>query len=493
MPAMKLLQRLAVALALFLLVSVALSDEGTVKVPAPKVDKPPVPPTVKVEKGLFQATVSLKGVFTAAQMTEVVLRPEAWAQMPGQGFSVLTAVEPGTRVKKGDVLVTLQMDKIDRAIRDVEAEQQLAQVAIRLAEEELPVLEKSTPVEIATAERNKRQADEDLKKFLEVDRPLAEATAENGTKNAQHFLDYAKEELKQLQKMYRNKDLTEETEEIILKRQRHQVEMSEFSLKTATIKRDQVLKVDMPRQEQTSRDNVVKQTLALEKARGTLPLTLNQKHLALEKLKYDADKAAERLQHLKKDREAMTVKAPTDGIVYHGRCVNGQWNSATVTPRLQRGGVLMPEDAFMTVVSSRPLLVQAVAEEKDLHWLKSGMKAKVVPTGYPDVRLPVELASLGLVLQSPGNYGAIFKVDAASIPENVMPGMACTVKVVAYRNETALSLPSSAVFSDDDEDHYVYRTGGGDKVVVKVGKTAGDRTEILDGLKEGDEVRTSKP
>jgi HlyD family secretion protein len=485
---MILLQRLAAALALCLLVSVALSDESIVK---PKADKPAGAATVKVEKGLFQVTVNLKGVFTAAQMTEVVLRPEAWAQMPGQGFNVLTAAEPGTRVKKGDVIATMQTDKIDRAIRDLETEQQLAQVAIRLAEEELPVLEKSTPVEIATAERTKRQADEDLKKFLEVDRPLAEATAENSAKNAQHFLDYAKEELKQLQKMYRNKDLTEETEEIILKRQRHQVEMAEFSLKTATIKRDQVLKVDLPRLEQTSRDNVTKQTLALEKARGALPLTLNQKHLALEKLKYDSDKAVERLQHLKKDREAMSVRAPADGVVYHGRSVNGQWNSAAVTPRLQRGGVLMPEEVFMTLVSARPLLVQAVAEEKDLHWLKTGMKARAVPAGYPDLRLPVELTSLALVPQAAGSFGAVFKVDAASIPENVMPGMACTVKVVAYRNEAALTLPSSAVFSDDDEEHYVYR--GGDKVVVKVGKSYGDRAEILDGLKEGDEVRTTKP
>src|SRR5262249_13199319 len=244
-------------------------------------------------------------------------------------------------------------------------------------------------------------------------------------------------------------------------------------------------------QEQTSRDNITKQTLALEKARGTLPLTLSQKHLALEKLKYDSDKAVERLTHLKKDREAMTVKAPADGGGYHGRCVNGQWNSATVTPKLQRGGVLMPEEVFMTVVAARPLLVQAVAEEKDLHWLKSGMKARAVPGGYPDLRLPVELTSLALVPQSAGNFAAVFKVDAANVPENVMPGMACTVKVVAYRNEAALTLPASAVFSDDDEEHYVYR--GGDKVIVKVGKTAGDRTEILDGLKEGDEVRTSKP
>jgi multidrug efflux pump subunit AcrA (membrane-fusion protein) len=487
------LKRLAAALILFLLVSVALSDEGTVKSPPPKADKPAGAGTAKVDKGLFQATVTLKGIFTATQMSEVVLRPEAWAQMPGQGFNVLTAVEPGTKVKKGDVIVTLQTDKIDRAIRDLEAEQQLVQVAIRLAEEELPVLEKSTPVDIAAAERSKRQADEDLKKFLEVDRPLAEATAENAAKNAQHFLDYAKEELKQLQKMYRSKDLTEETEEIILKRQRHQVEMAEFTLKSATIKRDQALKVELPRQEQTNRDNATKQTLGLEKASATLPLTLKQKHLALDKLRYDSDKAAERLQHLKKDREAMAVRAPADGIVYHGRCLNGQWNPAAVTSRLQRGGVLMPEEVFMTVVSARPVTVQAVAEEKDLHWLKEGIKGKAIPSGYPELRLPVELTSLALVPQAPGSFAMTFKVEAASIPESVMPGMACAVKVVAYRKENALTLPSSAVFSDDDEEHYVYRAGSTDKVVVKVGKTSGDRSEILDGLKEGDEVRTSKP
>src|SRR5262249_59492993 len=122
-------------------------------------------------------------------------------------YTRLPDSDPGTRVRMGELIAPMHQDKINLAIRDLETEQHIAQVAIRLAEEELPVLEKSTPVEIATAERNKKQADEDLKKFLEVDRPLAEATAENSAKNAQHFLDYAKEELKQLQKMYRNKDL----------------------------------------------------------------------------------------------------------------------------------------------------------------------------------------------------------------------------------------------------------------------------------------------
>jgi multidrug efflux pump subunit AcrA (membrane-fusion protein) len=490
---MKFPNRFAAALALpaLLLTVTAVLPDDPKPAPGAKAAKAPAGATVKVERGPFKATVSLKGVFAASEMAEVVLRPEAWGSTGG-GFVIVSAVEPGTAVKKGDVLVTLQTDKIDRAIRELEAEQQVGQVALRLAEEELPVLEKSTPLEMASAERLKKQADEDLKKFLETDRPLAEAVANNMVRNSEFFLLYAKEELKQLQKMYRNKDLTEETEEIILKRQRHQVEMSEFSLKTATIKRDQTLKIDLPRQEQSARDNAVKQTLALEKARSALPLTLSQKRLALAKLKYEHDKGAERLANLKKDRELMPVRSPADGIVYHGKCVNGVWNSATVTPKLQRGGSLSADEVFMTVVTARPMVVDANVDEKDLHWLKSGARGTAVPAGFPDLRLPVELAHLSAVPQSAGSFAAVFKVDAAKVPAAVVPGMACAVKVVAYRNDGALTLPSSAVFCDDDEEHHVYRPGG-DKVPVQVGKTSGDRTEILGGIKEGDEVLASRP
>jgi multidrug efflux pump subunit AcrA (membrane-fusion protein) len=485
-------KRLAAALALLslLLVVAALpSGDGPKAPPDAKTAKTGAGPTVKVEKGPFRATVTLKGTFAPSEMAEVVLRPEAWTT---GGLVVVTAVEPGTAVKKGDVLVTLQTDKIDRAIRELEAEQQMGQLALRLAEEELPVLEKSTPLDLAAAERGKRQADEDLKKFLEVDRPLAEAIANNMVKNSEYFLMYAKEELKQLQKMYRNKDLTEETEEIILKRQRHQVESAEFGLRTATTKRDQTLKVDLPRQEQSDRDAAAKQGLSLEKAKSSLPLTLSQKRLAAAKLRYEHDKGNERLANLKKDREGMTVRSPADGVLYHGKCVHGAWNSATVTPKLQRSGTLTADEVFMTVVKTRPLVVEATVDEKDLHWVKTGMKGTAVPAGFPDLRLPVELAHLSAVPQSAGSFAAVFKVDAARAPEAIVPGMACTVKLVAYRNDTALTLPSSAVFSDDDEEHHVYRPGG-DKVPVQVGKTANDRTEVLGGLKEGDEVLASKP
>ena len=64
----------------------------------------------------------------------------------------------------------------------------------------------------------------DLKRFLENDIDLTKRSAANSLKSSEQTLEYQLEELKQLEKMYKEDDLTEETEEIVLKRQRDAVE-----------------------------------------------------------------------------------------------------------------------------------------------------------------------------------------------------------------------------------------------------------------------------
>jgi multidrug resistance efflux pump len=455
----------------------------------PQKGSPPVPPVAKVQKGTLKAEVNLKGVIEAEQMTEVAVKLQAWAGP----LSVVKAVPQGTPVKKGDVLVEFDAEKLDQAIADLKADRALAELALKQAEKELPVLKESLPIDLAAAERAKKQADEDFKKFVGVDRPLSEQSAEHALKNSKHFLDYAREELKQLEKMYRSKDLTEETEEIILKRQRNQVESAAFALKTATIRNEQTLKVDLPRQEQAAKDKAAKESLALEKARNTLPLAVSQKELALTKLKYDNHKTVEKLAKLVKDRETMTVHAPADGVVYYGRSLNGQWGPLAMTlAKLQRGGAVMADEVFMTVVTPRPFFIRATVEEKDLHLLRPDLKGKAVLAGYPDRKLSATLVRLSAVPQAPGTFEARLAVEPAKDDFPVMPGMACTVHLLAYKKADALTVPAAAVFSDEEEAHYVYLSSK-EKRPVKVGRTCGGKTEILEGLSEGDKVLTAKP
>ena len=78
--------------------------------------------------------------------------------------------EHGSTVKKGDVLVELDTEKLDQALRDLETEQRLSELSIQQADAELPVLEKLMPLELAEAERLKKQAAEDQERFLKIDK-----------------------------------------------------------------------------------------------------------------------------------------------------------------------------------------------------------------------------------------------------------------------------------------------------------------------------------
>src|SRR5262249_50204492 len=101
-------------------------------------EKPAAPeaakgPTAKVEKGPLKIEVGFKGVFESVEMSEVMVKSEVWKELV-----VAKAVEPGTRVKKGDVLVTFDAEKIDKAIREMEMDQKLTEIAMKMAEIELP-------------------------------------------------------------------------------------------------------------------------------------------------------------------------------------------------------------------------------------------------------------------------------------------------------------------------------------------------------------------
>src|SRR5436305_6780691 len=59
------------------------------------------PKSCKVEVGPIKVEATLKGIVEAQRVAEVPLKPEAWT-MP---LTIERAIEHGTRVKKGDILL----------------------------------------------------------------------------------------------------------------------------------------------------------------------------------------------------------------------------------------------------------------------------------------------------------------------------------------------------------------------------------------------------
>jgi hypothetical protein len=449
----------------------------------------PKPDTVTVKPGLFKLEVRLKGTLEPQTMREIEVRPEAWST-----FKVVEAVEHGEEVDRDDVLVEFETEDFDEAIADQRRKIELAEVALKLADANLSRLEETTPMDLASADRSKRHSDEDLEYFLKVDRPMSEKMADFSVHTSENYLEYQKEELRQLEKMYEADDLTEETEEIILKRQRDAVERAEFFLEMDKVQRDETLKTRLPRLTESMKLSNRRETLTLEESKVALKLALDRARLDLDKLKDQLEKEKEKLEDLESDRPLLEIKAPMDGLVYYGKFKDGEWSGAgSGREKLKKGGSVSAKEVFMTVVKPRPLMIRLEVPEKDVAQFRPGLRGTVKPTGYSDLRLPATVTDVGKIPVAAGKFEALLRVGTPEEAAALMPGMACSVKFIPYLKKRTLTIPASAMHTDelDDQKHYVCRLtddGKVEKQPVTIGKRTEAKVEIVDGLVTGDKV-----
>jgi multidrug efflux pump subunit AcrA (membrane-fusion protein) len=196
----------------------------------------------------------------------------------------------------------------------------------------------------------------------------------------------------------------------------------------------------------------------------------------------------------------MTIKAPTDGVVYYGRFVRGKWSGMeTLADNLRRGGTVPKNTVVMTVVEPRPLWIRSSVSEADLEKVRPGMKATVRATALPDVLLAATVARVDAVPAGADSFEARLDVKLDEKARALAPGMTCSVKLVPFLDKAALVAPAKAVFTDelDEEKSYVYVTADGGKTsqkrYVTVGKRSDDRVEIVRGLAEGDAILLERP
>lgn len=466
--------------------------------PKPEAAAPPATPakpaTYKVVAKPFRVEVAVDGIFVAERSAEVAVLPEAWAE-----FTVESAVDHGTRVKAGDVILSFDPEKIDEAIADLETGNRLAEIALRQARADLELAEAAYPMDVAAAERNADRVAKDLRRYLEKERAHSEKSAEFSLRSSRNYLEYAREELRQLEKMYEADDLTEETEEIVLKRQRDAVETAEFRLESSELNHEETIETTIPQTEISKKEGARRSELAIQKSRVTMPLQLEKQRIDYANSEKALEKSKEKLRNMRKDRQLMTVKAPFDGIVYYGRCVQGNWSDvSTAAGKLRKGGSVQPKDVVMTVVDPRPLRIAASVPENQLHNLKRGVRGHAVPTGYPSLRLPAAVAKLLQVPVGKGSFACELTVEAKDEAGAVLPGMTCKVTLVALNKKKALAVPPQALFEDEEEPgkHHVFveaKEGAPQKREVKVGKRSGDRVEVLKGLKAGETILLEKP
>jgi len=397
-------------------------------------------------------------------------------------------------VKKGQLLLKLDTKDIDDAILDAGLDQQAAELTLKMAQQDFAAKAKTHRLDLAAAERSKRQADEDYQRYLKIDRPIAIKTTHRSLKSAENSLAYVKEELRQLEKMYKADDLTEETEEIILKRQRYAVDRAEFSLKVRKLAIDKTLKIDIPRQDIVARDGHERQAISHAKGRITMRASQQKARLELAKLKIATARSAKKLAQLKKDRAALSVTSPAAGMVIHAGGAKGTWPK--LTRELKADDRIQPGEVAMTVITPGKVIVRTKVPEAEVHRLRAGMACEVVPAAFPKCKLKGKVGYLD-PLPAAGNVAMTLNLATPKAAPRLLPAMNCKVTLLVHARANALIVPAGFVHADKKNAKrkvvYVHTRSGTVKRAVTVGRTAAGKTEILRGLKEGEVVVPRKP
>jgi len=449
---------------------------------------------ITVEAKPFVIDRGFTAIILPAKPLLVAIDPEAWAE-----FTVEAILPHGSAVKKGDVLVKFDREGYDRKLED--SRRAVQSRALTLANQELSFLklEQETAIKLEAARRARRVAAEELEYFTKTGRKAQEEELADDLEGSKRRLEAAQEELKQLKMMYDADDLTEQTEEIILKRQEYAVKSAELGLKLADLSITRSLGVVLPRRADALATDAKSTDIELEKAEKNLPRGLETARLDLEGARTAAAREKSDLADLEKDAALMEIKATADGVFYHGALDEGRWTLGELAKALVKGGRIPLIRPFATVVpGDADLGLVANVEEGTARSLRKLMKGSVTAAGREDVALTATIQQIAAVPGADGKY----RVDL--LPEwpedeklewpadlDVAPGMNFECRFVVHKEDASITLPAKALRAEDGGKWTIQMKmadGKSEPRAVTRGRISGDRVEILGGLEAGQVV-----
>jgi len=442
---------------------------------------------ITLQPKLFFTEHTFGATAIPSDTTRIRLEPKAWADFE---FSHLAA--HGSKVVAGEVLAAFDTEDIDKKLTDAERALGSSELTHAQAEMDFAHLTETVPLKLDALRRAARNAKEENLYFNTTRRKAAEDHTEHALKRAKETLENQQEELRQLTKMYAADDLVEETEEIILTRQRDAVAHAEFALRMEQLDHDRTLNVTLPREAETLAANERESALALAKGEADWP-----RHLKLQKIQLEAATTAltrekETLTKLHADRKLFEIKAPAAGWFYHGSFEDGRWSTGELLKTLVLGGKAPVKRSFATFIpATAKLTLSAFVDDAVARSLTPELKGHASLAGREDLDIPLKLTKLADTPEPDGRYRASFEATwPAGI--SIAPGNSAEVSLITYENAAAIAVPTKALtFTPAGWTAEVKLADGKtERRPVKRGRTSKGTSEILSGLEAGQVILT---
>ncbi|TWT76781.1 HlyD family secretion protein [Planctomycetes bacterium CA13] len=366
-------------------------------------------------------SIKIDGVFESVTVHQLAADTEQI-----DSFGIRKIIDHGKSVRKNEAVVWFETKDIDEKIVKAETDLALAKLALSEAEFAFEQFNMQQSLDREAAERSRGEAKQNFDNFVNVDRQQQIATAEYQLKSSRDSLEYAQEELNQLEKMYKEDELTEESEEIVLKRAQRAVENAKHFLKIAETRTTRVLEQSIPNQQAKEEAALDTAELVFAKKIQGLKDSRERREIEMRRQKREFEKQKNDLNELRKERRGFVIQSPINGLAYHGKLTRGRLSSKPST--LEKGSKVTAKQILITVVDPNRLRIFAELSESQLADLKPGANGTATPVAFPKASLPVRIQSIASVPFVDGKWECVLSIRAKKGDVQWVPGMTCKIE-----------------------------------------------------------------
>jgi membrane fusion protein, copper/silver efflux system len=180
------------------------------------------------------------------------------------------------------------------------------------------------------------------------------------------------------------------------------------------------------------------------------------------------------IENARSPKEEMTFRSPASGYVLEKQIV--------------RGMHITPGQSLYTLADLSVVWVEADIYEKEVGQVRVGQQAKVTLDAYPGESFDGRAIYIYPFVQENTRTVKV-RFQFANNRARLKPGMYASVEIAGAAGMT-LTVPANAVLDSGTQQIVFVSRGEGSFTprTVRIGRRIGDRIEIIDGLKDGDQV-----
>ncbi len=447
--------------------------------------------TFTVKRGPLRISVTETGSIEARE--KMILKSEVRGRT-----SIISLVDEGVRVKKGDLLVELDSSKLVDERIDHQIRVQNAEAAFVGARENLAVAKNQAQSDVDKAKLAYDFAVQDMKKYLEGEYPNQLKEVEFRIILANEEVTRAEENLEWSKKLFNEKYISQtelQADELAVKRKALDLELAQNDL-------DLLKNFTYKRKLAQLKSDVKQAKMALDRTIRKAKADVVQAEANLKAKKSELERQRYKLAKNEKEIEKTKIYAPADGLVIYATSAQRGGHRGRPREPLAEGAEVRERQDLIHLPTASGVNAEVGIHEASLDKVSIGLPVEVTVDALPGEIFTGRVASIaplpdaGSAFMNPDLkiYDTVIYLDDNADSGLLRTGMSCTAEIVVEEHRDATYIPVQAVLRVGGKPTvYVVKSKTLEPRKVEIGLDNNRMVRIISGLEPGEVVSLAPP